>query len=125
MRGYNAVQITLQSDGLSDEVVAKEAIPNLQSPSFGYVENSSRQKIAYYWACLNATRDRIQLPNKNGNSPNYDGFVYKMKGFTIGDRQRLRSKFLRKPQLYPWYTGEIYIIDDNIVPNAARNDFEN
>jgi hypothetical protein len=50
--------------------------------------------------------------------------VYKIKGFTIGDRLRLREKFARKPQLYGWYTGEIYVLDPGVIPNAERDDFE-
>lgn len=134
VRGYNAVKITIQHDGLPDEIVVKDAIPNLQRPTFGYIE-SGDQKVGYYWACLRKGRRKISLANRGDKDKNaskepvldyknYEGFVYKVKGFTIGDRQRLRSKFSRKPQLYAWYTGEIYVTDDNIIPNAARDDFE-
>jgi hypothetical protein len=59
--GYNAVTITLQSDGLPDEVVAKEAIPNLQTPTWGYILTTSTppKQVAFYWACLNKERQRI------------------------------------------------------------------
>jgi DNA mismatch repair enzyme (predicted ATPase) len=125
--GYNAVKIILQSDGLEDEIVAKDAISNLQNPSFNYICTSSGQQVAYYWACLNKDRARIQPPNRYnvfGDYPNYAGFVYKIKGFSIGNRHKLQAMFLRKPQLYPWYTGEIYVIDSNVIPNAERDDFE-
>jgi hypothetical protein len=125
--GYNAVKITLQSDGLDDEVVAKDAIPNLQPPSFGFISTSSGQQVAYYWTCLTKERGKIQPISKN-NTPseslNYAGFVYKVKGFTIGGRHKLQETFQRKPQLYPWYTGEIYVLDPNVIPNAERDDFE-
>jgi hypothetical protein len=128
--GYHPIKITLQSDGLEDEVVSKYAGLNLRPPTFGYIRTKSGQQIAYYWACLNRERGRVEpqaVGNKSTSSedrPTYEGFVYKMKGFTIGDRQRLREKFKRKPQLYPWYTGEIYVLDPNVVPNAERYDFE-
>lgn len=135
VNGYSAIKITLQSDGLPDEVVAKEAIPSLQIPSCGYIETTSGHRVAYYWACLNKERDRINKNTKIKNEDkekseettertSYEGFVYKVRGFTIGDRQKLRTMFERKPQLYPWYTGEIYVLDTNIIPNAERNDFE-
>ena len=125
--GYNAIKITLQSDGLLDEVVVKDTIPNLQLPSFDYICTSSGQQVAYYWACLNKDRSRIQAPNRYNTFseyPSYAGFVYKVKGFTIGNRHKLQAMFLRKPQLYPWYTGEIYVIDSSVIPNAERDDFE-
>src|SRR6266568_10723 len=125
--GYSAIKITLQSDGLEDEVVAKDAIPNLQIPSIDYIRTSSGQPVAYYWACLNKDRGRIQPPSKYitlNEYPSHAGFVYKVKGFTIGDRHKLQTTFQRKPQLYPWYTGEVYVIDANVIPNTERNDFE-
>jgi hypothetical protein len=54
----------------------------------------------------------------------YEGFVYKMRGFTIGNRDRLRHNFSSKVQLYPWYTGEIYVLDTAVIPKADRDDFE-
>lgn len=125
--GYSAIKIILQSDGLIDEVVAKDPIPNLQHPTFGYICTSSGQQVAYYWACLNKERGRIQPFTKDNISspyPSYEGFVYKIKGFTIGGRHKLQETFQRKPQLYPWYTGEIYVLDPSIIPNAERDDFE-
>lgn len=41
-----------------------------------------------------------------------------MKGFTIGDRNKLLHKFARKQQLYRWYTGEIYVLDENVHPQC-------
>src|SRR6266849_656231 len=125
--GYSAIKIMLQSDGLEDEIVAKDAIQNLQFPSFDYIRTSSGQPVAYYWACLNKDRGRIQSPSKYNTFneyPGYAGFVYKVKGFTIGGRHKLQEMFQRKPQLYPWYTGEVYVIDANVIPNTERDDFE-
>jgi hypothetical protein len=129
--GYNAIRIKLESDGLPDEIVAKPAVQNLQPPTFGYIITSSGKQVAYYWACLNKERGRIDERPRDRDKDttaeertSYEGFVYKMKGFTVGDRQKLRTMFERKPQLYPWYTGEIYVIDTDVVPNAERDDFE-
>jgi hypothetical protein len=35
----------------------------------------------------------------------------------------LRSDF-KQAQLYRWYSGEIYVLDDDVVPNAGRDAFE-
>jgi len=130
--GFHAVRITLLSDGLPDELVAKEAIEGLRAPEFGFITTGTPQQkqIAYYWACLSNRRGRVQPKSLSGkglpteDSVSYEGFLYKVKGFTIGDRQKLRVMFQRKPQLYPWYTGEIYVLDPHVIPNAERDDFE-
>jgi hypothetical protein len=143
--GYNAIILTLQTDGLPDIVVTKPAIPHLQPPVMGPIVSGtgkSARKVGYYWACLNSERERIAKNARfvpgvltNGRDRHlreiveqefsaYEGFVYKMKGFTVGDRDRLRQRFAPKPQLYPWYTGEIYVLDAAVVPKADRDDFE-
>jgi len=143
--GYNAIILTLQTDGLPDIVVTKPAIPHLQPPVMGSIVSGTgknARKVGYYWACLNTERDRIAKNARfvpevltNGRDRHlretveqefsaYEGFVYKMKGFTVGNRDRLRHCFSPKPQLYPWYTGEIYVLDTAVVPKADRDDFE-
>jgi hypothetical protein len=142
--GYNAITLTLQFDGLPDMVVTKPSIPHLQAPKMDAItigSGKNERKLAYYWACLNTERDRIAqnarfVPEVAASRDRlledaveeefraYEGFVYKMKGFTVGNRDRLRKCFSSKPQLYPWYTGEIYIIDTGVVPKADRDDFE-
>ena len=55
----------------------------------------------------------------------FRGFVYKVKGFTIGDNTQLRKYFTSgSGTLYNWYSGEIYVLDQNLIPNTERNDFE-
>lgn len=143
--GYNAITLTLQTDGLPDIVVTKPPIPHLQPPVMGPIVSGTgknARKVGYYWACLNTERDRIAKNARfvpavvaNGRDRSlreiveqeflaYEGFVFKKKGFTVGNRDRLRHCFSSKPQLYPWYTGEIYVIDTAIVPKADRDDFE-
>jgi hypothetical protein len=127
--GFKAVKITLQSDGLDDEVVAKPNIDNLLEPTIEFIQSGSKD-VAYYWACLTSGRTKIGGQSKiNPKAINieqeYQGFVYKYKGFTIGDRRRFRDAFkIGSGTLYGWYTGEIYVVDPKVVPNAERDDFE-
>ena len=118
--GYNAVRVKLLTDFAPPEIIVRPNIPNLREPIMDTVRNADGKKIAYYWACLHA---------KGGELPDgyseYRGLVYKVRGFTIGNRSRLRGYFTTaKGTLYDWCTGEVYVIDENVVPNAARNDFE-
>lgn len=139
---FKAVKIVLQSDDATDEVVAKPNIHNLQHPTFGFIKTSDKQNVAYFWACLNNHRGRIDNDHNSGvendgkgkrsndkkpvpDLSEYQGFVYKSKGFTIGDRQKLRPYFTAgSGTLYHWYTGEIYVLDSDVIPNAERDDFE-
>jgi Histidine kinase-, DNA gyrase B-, and HSP90-like ATPase len=118
--GYNAIRVKLVTDFAPPEVIVKPNIPNLSEPIMGIISTTDGKPVAYYWACYH---------EKGGVLPDeyedYRGLVYKVKGFTIGDRDRLREYFpTARGTLYYWCTGEVYVIDDNVTPNAARNDFE-
>jgi hypothetical protein len=137
---YNAITVTLQAEDLPDEIVGKYAdedlaIPDqkriLQSPKLQVIRNSSKTPIAAIWSCLNTEREWVQPRPRTrkfsgyfNNRPDYKGFVYKVKGFTIGTRRKLLLAFTRKPQLYNWFTGEVYVLDNAVVPNAERDEFE-
>ena len=55
---------------------------------------------------------------------NLRGFILKKQGFSIGDRQYFSSYFGNSNTYYHRYTGEVIIINESILPNAARNDIE-
>jgi hypothetical protein len=141
--GYSPIMVKLQLDGQPEEIVQKygpthkqladytadpertsKPVPaldlSLAQPIFREVRNSAGQTVAFYWGCLNQKRARLE-PNED--KPQFEGFIYKVKGFSIGDRDKLRGLFPR-PQLYPWFSGEVYVVDATVVPNAERNDFE-
>jgi len=120
VKGYNAITVVLESDQAPQEIVAKPAIPDLGKPVMNPIPNRAGEPIAFYWACLTTTRRQID----DEYAP-YRGFVYKMKGFTIGDNSKLRSTFTRgNSGLYWWYTGEIYVLNADVIPNTARDAFE-
>jgi len=118
--GYNAIRVKLVTDFARPEIIVRPNIPNLSEPIMGIIPNADGKKIAYYWACYHAKGG--ELPDEFAD---YRGLVYKVKGFTIGNRSRLREHFTTaRGTLYYWCTGEVYVIDENVTPNAARNDFE-
>jgi hypothetical protein len=128
--GYRAVTIELQSDDEEDEIVTRPPLSGLREPSIGPIYSDGKV-IAYYWACLNKANKRLDdenlsLAKKGVYQPSdYQGFIYKCKGFTIGTRDQLYTLFTAgSGTLYRWYTGEIYVIDDQVIPNTARADFE-
>lgn len=126
--GFNAVTVVLETDGGARETIAKPAIPELDSPEFQRLTRKTadggEELVGLVWSCLRKTET-----GKRGKIGDiyreFRGFVYKIKGFTIGDNTKLRHIFTRgNATLYEWYTGEVYVIDANVVPNAERNDFE-
>ena len=76
------------------------------------------------WGCLNSGRERILTTDKDNLKKNLRGFILKKQGFSIGDRQYFSSYFGNSNTYYHRYTGEIIIINESILPNAARNDIE-
>lgn len=83
------------------------------APQLLHAESADRVE-AVIWVCYGENNERVA----NG------GLVFKMHGFTVGDREAPRALFKKKPQTYEWIFGEIYIVNDDVRPNAARNDFE-
>jgi len=66
------------------------------------------------WGCLNSTRNKIENKDKRG-------FLLRKQGFAISNRRKL-SKYV-KPVYYDRYIGEVIVVNENLLPNAARNDF--
>lgn len=70
---------------------------------------------------MTSTSEAISSSRKD--LADFAGLVYKVKGFTIGDRYHLSTHFTRK-QIYPWWTGEVYVITTLVIPTSARDEFE-
>jgi hypothetical protein len=119
--GYKSARIKLIIENAPPVIVEKPTIPELVQPRFGFVSDSRGRKLAYYWACLTSKNEAIS--SRGAQYQKFAGLVYKQKGFTIGNREHLAIHFTRK-QLYPWWTGEIYVISPHIIPTSARDDFE-
>lgn len=119
--GYKAVRILLEINPGERVEVARPTIPNLEAPKFKVLEVGNR-KVAVIWSSLyTGEGKRGKIPEKYSDR----GFVYKVKGFTIGDNTRLQQLFKTgSATLYYWYTGEIYVVDDQVIPNTERNAFE-
>lgn len=120
--GYNPIRVILRSDDKQAEIIVKPNIPNLAPPLMVPVRNSRGKAIAFYWACLTNGSEKISA--QNSDFSDFEGFVYKIRGFTIGDREKLKKFWGSRKPLYHWYTGEVYVLDEDIIPNAERDDFE-
>jgi hypothetical protein len=76
------------------------------------------------WGCLNsydeATKGKqIRIANKE-----LRGFLLKKQGFSIGKRENFAKYFGTSNAHFDRYSGEIIVVNENILPNASRNDLE-
>ncbi len=123
--GYHAVRIQVEINPGETLSIARPDIPNLAAPVLQELKSpTTGQTIAVMWSCLYGGKDgkRKRIPEELAD---YSGLVYKVKGFTVGDNRRLHHFFKAgNGALYWWYSGEIYVTDENIIPNTERDDFE-
>lgn len=108
----------------------------LSEPDFIEVRNpdDSEELLAYCWYASKGLEmlDKIRPAGKifaiEGDGPERKhrlaGLVYKLFGFSIGDRT-LSERTLWTTTLprARWFTGEIHIVDKNILPTTDRSNF--
>lgn len=114
------IRVVLKLDDQPERTVVQPAAQGLLPPTIRVIEDADTgEAVAFIWACLNKERRAIRPPG-------LQGFLVRVKGFAIGDRQFARQLWGRKGYgvLYPWYTGEVYVLDGSITPTAERNDLE-
>lgn len=85
-------------------------------PEFFDVKDT-RQSFGFAWVCVNDARETIK-------DVNVRGLLIKKFGFSIADRRYLEPYFVRTVYSRR-ITGEVIVNHPNLIPNAARSDFEN
>ncbi len=86
-------------------------------PKFFQIKNKlGKGKLGFAWVCLNDARK--YLPEKN-----LRGLLTKKFGFSVGNRDAF-ARFFSRAVFNNRVTGEIIIIDEQLIPNAARTEFE-
>jgi len=116
---YNPVQINLYYDGKDTIAIRREMPAGIKPPVLTLV-GDEKKPTAIIWSCLTEGKGHIIVGRTK-----VGGFVYRRKGFTIGTRDLLAKFFTTgSGTLFYWYVGEVHVLDDKVVPNAARNDFE-
>lgn len=108
----------------------------LASPDFVEIRNpdNPQELLAYCWYAskgremLGKIRPAGKIFAVDGDSPEEKhrraGLVYKLFGFSVGDRtlpqRTLWTTTLTRAQ---WFTGEIHIVDKDILPTTDRSNF--
>jgi molecular chaperone HtpG len=99
------------------------------------VDHSNPNSIlAFCWfatkgqTILNQVRPAGKIFSVDGNDPRdkkrFAGLVYKLFGFSIGDRSLpVRTLWGQSFPRALWFTGEIHIIDKDVLPTTDRSDF--
>lgn len=75
-----------------------------------------RGYLGFAWVCLNDARK--YLPEKG-----LRGLLVRKFGFSVGGREQF-ARFFSRAVFNNRITGEIIVKDDNLIPNAARTEFE-
>lgn len=115
----NLIDLILQVDArieklyrpYTDEMFKDEPI----KPRFRPVKNRN-YFFGVAWGCLNSTRNKI-------NDRELRGFLIRKQGFAIGKRSDV-AKYFGRTTYFDRYVGEIIIVHPDLLPNAARTDFE-
>lgn len=121
-KGFTPVSVNLTHDGAKHAMfrpytnrifTGGEGV----APSFfDVVTPESRKRLGFCWYCLND--DSYVLPCESVR-----GLIMKKFGFSVGDRDYMRDLYGR-PIVSGRVTGEIIVEDTELLPNAARSDFE-
>lgn len=116
---FNLIDLTLQVDAKIEKLYRPYA-NNLfdevsLEPRFKAVKNKN-YFFGVAWGCLNETRNKI-------NDKELRGFLIRKQGFAIGKRHDV-AKYFGRTTYFDRYVGEIIIVHPDLLPNAARTDFE-
>jgi hypothetical protein len=118
--GYNAVTVTLQIGNMREEIRRPYYDGMFEHggkhpPKFFEISDG-KQHYGFAWVCINDARRVLR-------DTTLRGMLIKKFGFSISDRNYLEPYFAR-PVFNRRITGEVVIQNENLIPNAARSDFE-
>lgn len=118
--GYRVVPLTLQINHKKEKLYRPYSNSIFEhggkyEPKF-FVLTHGRQKYGFAWACVNDARKVIK-------DKNIRGLLIKKQGFSIASRQFLEPFFTRTV-FSRRMVGEVIVNHPELIPNAARSDFE-
>lgn len=110
----NSQRETLYRPYKDSEYYSREKLKPLP-PIFHPIQNGEFFGVA--WGCLNSLRKKVE--NKA-----LRGFILKKQGFSVGKRESMVKYFQRGNTFFDRYSGEIIIVNPNLIPNASRTELE-
>ena len=121
-RDYKVLPITLTLNGRKEALFRPYTDSLFKNggrhrPEFFEVKGRRGQEFGFAWVCVNDARETIK-------DQKLRGLLLKKLGFSISGRQYLEP-FFSRPTYSRRITGEVILTHERLIPNAARNDFEN
>ena len=118
---FELVNINLQVHNQSDILYRPYKDENFynnkpQEPQFEPMK-ANGDFFGVAWGCLNSARKKISRTDLRG-------FLIKKQGFAIGRRENTVKHFARKNTFFDRYIGEFVVVNEKMLPNASRADFE-
>jgi len=118
--GHNVVTVTLQIGNTREKITRPYRNAMFEHggkhPPKVFKISEGKQHYGFAWVCINDARRVLK-------DTTLRGLLIKKFGFSISDRNYLEPYFAR-PVFNRRITGEVIIQNKNLIPNAARSDFE-
>ena len=118
---YRVVPLTLQI-GSQREAIFRPYYNEMfvhggeHPPAFFNISLDHKEQFGFAWVCINDARQVLK-------DTRLRGLLIKKYGFSISERSYLEPYFAR-PVFNRRVTGEVIVQHPNLLPNAARSDFE-
>jgi hypothetical protein len=125
--GLNPVKIILRIEKEPETTIEQPIVDDVSEPQQHTLKDTQGNDLAFIWYCLSNKGERLASPEGTDEGSGNSGFLLKLKGFTLGDRTRIKPLWppVGGRTLYHHYTGEVHVLDKaKVFPNAARNDLE-
>ena len=123
----NPISLVLRVAKEPESNVQPQLAEDVESPQHFWIKDAEDRRIAFVWHALSTRGERISSPAGYGEGSGVSGYLLKLKGFTLGDRLRLKPLWpaVGGRTLYHHYTGEVHVLETaDVYPNAARDDLE-
>lgn len=124
--GLNPVRLMLRVGDEPEHPIEPQLAEDVGDPQYEWVKDAQDRNIAFIWHALTTRGERIPS-NGVDEALGVSGYLLKLKGFTLGDRVRLKHLWPAAGgrTVYHHYTGEVHLLEDaEVYPNAARDNLE-
>ena len=123
----NPIRLLVRVGNEPEIAVQPPPAEDIESPQYHWLTDDRDRRIAFVWHALTTQGQRISSPTGSDEGSGVSGYLLKMKGFTLGNRLRLKPLWppVGGRTLYHHYTGEVHVLETaEVYPNAARDDLE-
>jgi uncharacterized membrane protein YgcG len=115
----NLIRIHYRFGNGQEDTFTQPRVSNVLRPVFRVVQTKSGVTVGFIWACVSRSRNQVEPDEARG-------FQMRFRGFGINNRRFPKVFWPSRGggQLYEWVTGEIYVLDETLVPTVDRANFE-